>query len=132
MRRQSEAPTALWFSLEQAHPKRRRATLAAALQNLKFYDRLSRLQIPRIDDDGLTNVEPCFDLDPIRAAPASRDWFLCGLSIFDHHHLLDPSKGHNRVAGDGDRGAGLVRNYFRAHKRSRTQATVVTHIGFDG
>src|SRR6266581_2820795 len=63
-------------------------------KKLELCYRLARLQIPRIDDHGLTDIDARLDFDPVRASSTGRYGFLQRFSIFNENHLFNSGERH--------------------------------------
>src|SRR6185503_6640723 len=104
------------------------------MENILFRNRnrLPGLQVPRIHDDRLTNIDARFYLDPVGAAPPSHHNFFDGLAAFDGNHFFDAGESYDRARRHGRRAAGLIRHNLGPHKGAGSQASAVAHVGFDG
>src|SRR5690349_19150621 len=98
---------------------------------INHFDSLPRLQVARIDHHFFTDIYAGDDLRKFRTASASRDRTLEGFSILHHDHLFNTRKRYDRVVRHGDRHLRVVSHYLRVRKRSRPQAAVISHVGFN-
>src|SRR5438034_11559270 len=92
---------------------------------------LSGLQISRIDNHGIPDVNARLYLNPIRSAAPGGHRFLDRLAAFDHDHFFDSREGNEGANGYGHGCARLTGDDLGFDERAGTQAAVVRDVGFD-